>query len=129
MSHTSNEGLCDLQVVVECREVESREPVVLWLVDGAGGGQVGQDEPHGTHVPPQGCMVQAVEAVAVGEGDVHLCLQQELDHVVSLLRDGVVEGCVTISILDKGRRCSTFNLHPRMEDISLLQMPTGGPSQ
>ena len=97
--HMSNERLCHLQVVVEGSKMQRCEAVVLWLVDGAVRGQVGQDEPHGPHVAPQGGVVQAVEAVAVGEGDVHLALHQQLHHVVALLRDGVVEGRVSVSIL------------------------------
>ena len=53
----------------------------------------------GPHVAPQGGVVQTVEPVAVGDRDVHVRLQQQLHHVVTLLGDGVVEGCVSLRVL------------------------------
>lgn len=76
------------------------EAIVLGLVDGAIWGEVGEDQPHGTHVPTQGGVVQTVEAVAIGHGDVDLCrFHQELHHVVTLLGNGVMEGRVALRIL------------------------------
>lgn len=50
-------------------------------------------------VPTQCSMVQGVEAVVVGDGDVGSGLQQHRQHVVPLLTDGVVQRCVALRIL------------------------------
>ena len=44
-------------------------------------------------------MVQGVEAIVVGDGDVSAGLQQHGQHVITLLADGVVQGCVTLRVL------------------------------
>ena len=79
--------------------MQGGEAVVLGLVDGAGGRKMGEDEAHSAHVPPQSCMVQAVEAIVVGGRDVRLGLQQQLHHVVALLGYGVMEGRVSLQVL------------------------------
>lgn len=50
-------------------------------------------------VPSQGSVMQGIEAVVVGDGDVSTGLQQHREHVVPLLADGVVQGCVSLRVL------------------------------
>ena len=50
-------------------------------------------------IPSQGGVVQGVEAVVVGDGDVSAGLQQHRQHVVPLLADGVVQGRVSFRVL------------------------------
>ena len=65
-----DERLGDLEVVVEGSQVEGSEAIVLRLVDVAAGREVLQQQPHGSHVPPQGSVVQRSEPVVVAKGDV-----------------------------------------------------------
>ncbi len=46
-------------------------------------------------------MVQGVEAVVVGDDDVGLVLEQQRQHVVALLADGVVQRSVSLGVLVK----------------------------
>ena len=55
-------------MVVEGSQVEGCEPIVLRLVDVEAGGEVLQEQPHGSHVSPQGSMVQRCEPVVVAKG-------------------------------------------------------------
>lgn len=106
-TYVGYECLHHLQVVIERRQVKSSEPIVLGLIDGTVRRQVPQDESKGTHVAPQSSVVQAVEAIGVGDGDIHLGLHQQLHYVVTLLGDGIMKGCVTLSILNNNRRLYT----------------------
>lgn len=56
-------------------------------------------------VSSQGGVVQGVEAVVVGDGDVSASLQQHRQHVVSLLTDGVVQGGVALRVLHGDTFC------------------------
>lgn len=83
-------------MVVESSQVEGCESVIFGQVHRAGGRQVGQDESHGTHVATQSSMVEDIEPVVVGNGDVCFTLHQQLYHIISLLGDGIMEGRVTL---------------------------------
>lgn len=50
-------------------------------------------------VPSQRCVMKSVEAVVVGDGDVSAGLQQNGQHVVPLLADGVMERRVPLRVL------------------------------
>lgn len=52
-------------------------------------------------------MVQCIEAVVISDGDIRAAVKQEGHHVVPLLGDGVVEGCVSLGILSARRQCSS----------------------
>ena len=95
----SDKSLCHLDVVVEGGKVESREAVVLGLVDGGAEGEVCQDEADRSHVPSERSMVEGVEAVAIGDGVVGLALDQKLNNVIPFLGDGIVKGRVSLRIL------------------------------
>ena len=69
-THMLDERLGDLEVVVEGSQVEGSEAIILRLVDVAAGREVLQQQPHGSHVPPQGSVVQRSEPVVVAKGDV-----------------------------------------------------------
>ena len=45
-------------------------------------------------------MVQRVESVVVGDHDVGAAVQEEGEHVVALLADGVVQGGVALGVLE-----------------------------
>lgn len=49
-------------------------------------------------------MMESVEAVVVGDGDIGAGLQQNGQHVVSLLADGVVERRVSLRVLRGAQR-------------------------
>ena len=55
-------------------------------------------------VASQRGVVQGVEAVAVGQRDVGVVVQQQAQHVVPLLGDGVVQRRVSILILRATRQ-------------------------
>ncbi len=55
-------------------------------------------------VPPERGVVERVEAVVVGDHDVCAPLQQQRQHVVTLLGDGVVQRGVALGILQKRKR-------------------------
>ena len=76
--------------------MEGSEPVILGLVDRRTEGEVGQNIPDGSHVPPEGGVVEGVEPIVVGDGVVGLVLHQQVDNVVSLLGDGIVKGRVPL---------------------------------
>ena len=76
--------------------MQSRESVVLCLVDGGAYGEVGQDESNGSHVSPEGGVVEGIEAIVVGDGVVGLELEQQLNNVITLLGDGIVKGSVSL---------------------------------
>ena len=44
-------------------------------------------------------MVERVESVVVGEHDVRVVVEEEGQHVVPLLGDGVMQRCVTLAVL------------------------------
>jgi hypothetical protein len=44
-------------------------------------------------------VVQGVEPVVIGQHDVSIVVQQQRQHVVTLLRDGVVQWRITFRIL------------------------------
>ena len=48
-------------------------------------------------------MVEGVEAVVVGEGDVGPVVQQQGQDVVPLLADGIVQGRVPLVVLREGK--------------------------
>ena len=50
-------------------------------------------------------MVERVEAVVVGDHDVGVLVEEQGEHVVALLRDGVVQRSVTFRILNVGHKC------------------------
>ena len=52
--------------------MQCREAIILLLIDGGAERKVGQDESNGTHVTPEGGVVESVEAVIVGDGVVGL---------------------------------------------------------
>ena len=54
-------------------------------------------------------MVQRCEAIAVAKGDVCPALQEEGNHVISLLGDGVMKRCVSFRVLEEwnGDRAGT----------------------
>lgn len=54
-------------------------------------------------------MVQSVEAIVVGEGDVCGMVQQQSQHVIPFLRDRIVQGCVAFRVL-----CEQENILPVM---------------
>ena len=83
--------------------MECCEAIILGLVDGAGGREMSEDEPHGTHVASESCVVQTVEAIVVGGGDVRLRLHQQLYHVVTLLGNGVMKGRIPFQVLQGTR--------------------------
>lgn len=58
-------------------------------------------------VPPQRRVMEGVEAVVVGDGDVGAGLQQNGQHVVSLLADGVVERRVSLRVLQRAQRAKS----------------------
>ena len=72
-------------MVVESRQVQRRESVVFRLVDAASRDQVGQEQTHGSGVPPQGSMMEGIEPVVVGDDYFSTSLQQKGDHIISLL--------------------------------------------
>ena len=47
-------------------------------------------------------MVKGVESVVVGDHDVGAPLQEQGQHVVTFLGDGVVQGGVTLRVLEGG---------------------------
>ena len=65
-----NESLCNLQVVVQGRQVQGRESIVLGLIDAVCWGEVGEDQTHGSDVTPQSSMVEGIEAVVVRDGNI-----------------------------------------------------------
>ena len=75
--------------------MERCEAIALGLVDGAGEREIGEDETHSTYVAPEGSVVQAVEVVVISCRDVSVSFYQEGDNVVTLLRDGIMQGCVS----------------------------------
>ena len=89
-AHLIDECLCHLEVVVEGGEMQRCKAIVLGFVHGAAGRQVLQDQSHSGRVAAQGGVVEAVEAVVVGQGHVGPGNQQQLHHVLPLLGDGVV---------------------------------------
>lgn len=50
-------------------------------------------------VAPKRCVMEGVESIVVGDHDVSVAFQKEGEHVVTLLRDGVVERGVALGIL------------------------------
>jgi hypothetical protein len=91
----SNQCLCYLDVIVKRGKVQRCEAIILCLIDGGADGEVGQDESNGSHVAPEGCVVEGIEAIVVGDGVVSLELQQQLNNVITLLGDGIVKRSVT----------------------------------
>ena len=108
ITYMSNQGLCHLDVVVKRSKVQRREAIILGLVNGGTEGEIGQDESYGTHVASEGCMVEGIEAVVIGNGVVSLELQQKLNNVVTLLGYGIMKGRVTLRIL--GHVCIIIKL-------------------
>ena len=49
-------------------------------------------------------MVEGVESVVVGDHDVGVLVEEEGEHVVALLRDGVVQRGVALRILNEGEK-------------------------
>ena len=50
-------------------------------------------------VAAKSSVVQGVEPVVIGQHDVSIVVQQQRQHVVTLLRDGVVQWRITFRIL------------------------------
>ena len=59
-------------------------------------GYSGTSDKGPSYIIPKSCMVKAVEAVVIGDGDIGPSVKQQSNHVVSLLGDGVVERCVPL---------------------------------
>lgn len=70
-------------------------------------------------VPPQRCVMESVEAVVVSDGDVSAGLQQNRQHVVPLLADGVVERCVSFRVLQIAQGSSHEHVH---EPVFMLML-------
>ena len=85
VAHVLYECLGDFEVVVESRQVQCREPVVFCLVDATSREQAGQEQTHGSGVPPQGSMMEGIEPIVVGDGYFSVSLQQQGDHIIYLL--------------------------------------------
>lgn len=51
--------------------------------------------------------MEGVEAVVVGDGDIGTGLQQNGQHVVSLLADGVMERRVSLRVLQRAQRAKS----------------------
>jgi hypothetical protein len=49
------------------------------------------------------CVMQGIEAVVIGDHDVGVVLQQQRQHVVALLGDGVVQRSVAFRVLQRIR--------------------------
>ena len=86
-------------MVVQGCQVQSCEPIVLCLIDAVRWRQVGEDETHGSNVTPQGSMMEGVETIVVRDGNISTPFQQQGDYVIPLLRDGVMQGRVSFSVL------------------------------
>lgn len=75
-------------------------------------------------VSSQGSVMQGIEPIIVGDGDVCTSLQQHRQHVISFLADSIVQGCVPLWIL-KAKPCVTsflllFNFNFLWKKISLV---------
>lgn len=66
-------------------------------------------------------MVQRVEAVVVGERDVSRVVQQQRQHVVPLLGYGVMQGRVTLGVLQAGV-AAQLQERPDHADVTLVNL-------
>lgn len=73
-------------------------------------------------VSSQGSVMQRIEAIIIGDGDISTRLQKNWKHVISLLADGIMQGripfrileervCVCVLLLCEPETSTTVSLH------------------
>lgn len=54
-------------------------------------------------ISPKSRVVEGVETVVVGEGDVGTVVQEECQHIVAFFRNGIVKRSVALEVLQKNQ--------------------------
>ena len=82
-------------MVVQRGQVQSREAIVLCLIDGEADREIDQDESNGSHVSPEGGMVEPM----VASIQVNPVLGEQLQDVRLITKAGMVDSPITIFVL------------------------------